>query len=94
MTGLPAEVFGIEGRGAIREGAIADLVVFDLERLADPATFDAPHQLSQGMVQVLVNGTFAIEDESFTDAMAGQVLHRAGAALSHRMVEPAGATVP
>jgi N-acyl-D-aspartate/D-glutamate deacylase len=84
MSGLAAEVFGIEGRGAIREGAIADIVVFDLDRVDDPATFDDPHHLSEGMVYVLVNGTIAVDDGRFTGALAGQVLHRGGAALSHR----------
>jgi N-acyl-D-aspartate/D-glutamate deacylase len=74
MTALPAAVFQMDGRGLLREGAAADVVVFDLERLRDPATFQAPHQLAEGMVHVLVNGTFAIEDEQFTEQMSGQVL--------------------
>ena len=42
MTRLPAEVFELEGRGVIREGAWADLVVFDPERIADRATYEDP----------------------------------------------------
>jgi N-acyl-D-amino-acid deacylase len=84
MSSLAAEVFGMQDRGVIRHGAIADLVIFDLPAVNDPATFDAPHQLSEGMVHVLVNGTLAIDGGSFTDALAGQVLHRRGAAHAFR----------
>jgi len=76
MTSLPANVFRIRDRGAIREGAVADVVVFDLDRLADRATFTEPHQLSRGMVHVFVNGTAAIRDGSFTGERPGRVLRR------------------
>jgi N-acyl-D-amino-acid deacylase len=76
MTHLPASVFRMRDRGLIREGAIADLVVFDLDRVRDLATFTRPHQLSEGMVHVLVNGRFAIEDGRFTDGKHGAVLSR------------------
>ena len=55
---------------------VADLVAFDLDRLQDRATFTDPHQLSQGMVHVLVNGEPAIQDGAFLDRRAGQVLRR------------------
>jgi N-acyl-D-amino-acid deacylase len=84
MSGLAAEVFGVEDRGFIRDGAIADVLVFDLQRVNDPATFDDPHHFSEGMVHILVNGSIALDDGTFTDALAGQVLHRGGAALAHR----------
>jgi len=76
MTGLPAQVLNLRDRGTIREGAFADLLVFDLDRLRDRATFEAPFQLSQGMVHVIVNGHAAIAYGAFTGAMAGQVLRR------------------
>jgi N-acyl-D-amino-acid deacylase len=79
LSALAADVFQIEGRGHLREGMIADVVVFDLARVNDPATFDAPHQLSEGMVHVLVNGELAVDEGKFTDALPGQVLHRRGA---------------
>ncbi len=78
MTSLPASVFAMNDRGVLRPGAIADIVVFDLERLRDLATYERPHQLAQGMVHVLVNGGFAIEDESFTGGTYGTVLSRDG----------------
>ncbi len=77
MTSLPAQVHRLEDRGVIRVGAVADLVVFDLELLRDRATFTEPHQLSEGMVHVLVNGVFAIREGALTEARAGKVLRLA-----------------
>jgi N-acyl-D-amino-acid deacylase len=76
MTGLPATVYRIRDRGSIQEGAFADLVVFDLARLTDRATFTVPHQLSEGMLYVFVNGVPAIADGQFTGALTGRVLRR------------------
>jgi len=74
MTSLPATIFGLEGRGILREGAVADVVVFDFERIAERATYGDPHQLSEGVVHVLVNGTPAVRDGKPTSALAGEVL--------------------
>lgn len=76
MTGLPATVYRMPDRGFIRPGAAADLVVFDLARVNDPATFTEPHQLAEGMVHVLVNGVPAVLDGQVTEAKAGRVLRR------------------
>jgi len=74
MTHMPAAVYGLEDRGAVREGAVADVVVFDLEALADRATFTEPHQLAEGMEYVFVGGTRAIDEGDFTGVRAGDVL--------------------
>jgi N-acyl-D-aspartate/D-glutamate deacylase len=74
MTSLPATVFRIPERGVLREGAIADVVVFDLARVNDPATFSDPHRLAEGMVHVLVNGRPAIEQGRFAPRLHGRVL--------------------
>ena len=76
MTSLPALVYRIPDRGLIQEGMAADVVVFDLERVRDPATFTAPHQLAEGMVHVFVNGEAAMRDGEFTGALAGKVLRK------------------
>ncbi len=55
---------------------VADVVVFDLERVNDPATFTEPHQLGEGMVHIFVNGEAAVRDGAFTDARAGRVLRK------------------
>ncbi len=76
MTSLPADVFGFEERGQLREGAVADVVVFDLDGVRDLATYTDPHQLSEGMVHVFVNGMAAMRDRAFTGERAGRVLRR------------------
>jgi N-acyl-D-amino-acid deacylase len=76
MTSLPATVFSIKDRGVIREGAMADIAVFDLDRLRDRATYQDPHQMAEGMDWVLVNGVPVIADGKFTDALPGKVLKR------------------
>ena len=76
MTGLPARVFAFRDRGVIREGALADLVIFDPDRVKDTATYAAPHGLAEGMSHVLVNGVVVLEDGRFVDALAGKVLRK------------------
>jgi N-acyl-D-amino-acid deacylase len=69
-------VFGLRDRGVIREGAIADLLIFDPAAVQDRATYVEPHQLSEGMDYVLVNGVPIIDRGQFTGALPGRVLHR------------------
>lgn len=76
MTTLPAQVFKIPDRGIIRKGALADLVIFDLEKIRDRATFTEPYQLAEGMIYVFINGKAAIFQEKFTNEMRGKVLRR------------------
>lgn len=76
MTSLPATVYRVPDRGLLRPGAHADVVVFDLARVRDKATYDDPHQMAEGMVHVLVNGQFAIRNGAFTEVLAGEVLRR------------------
>ena len=76
MTSLPAAVYRIEGRGSLRPGAAADVVVFDVDRLADRATFEEPRQLADGIVHLWVNGVAAIEDGHPTGALGGRALRK------------------
>ena len=76
MTSLPATVFNLPDRGILRPGAFADVVVFDLAKVYDRATYENPHQMSEGMVDVLVNGKLAVRDGKFTNAHDGRVLRR------------------
>jgi len=78
MTSLPARVFRMGDRGLLEPGRMADVVVFDLERLRDTATFTDPHQLAEGMVHVFVNGEAAVLDGEFGEVRAGRVLNRLG----------------
>jgi N-acyl-D-amino-acid deacylase len=56
MTSIPAQRFGLVDRGELREGAFADLVLFDPHSVADRATYADPHQLSVGIQHVFVGG--------------------------------------
>ena len=55
-TGLPADILGLTDRGYLRPGYKADIAIWEPNRIKDNATFEDPHNYSQGMVYVLVNG--------------------------------------
>ena len=76
MTTLPAAVYRVRDRGALRPGAFADLVVLDPARLRDRATYTRPHQLAEGVAYVLVNGVVAVDEGRVTAARGGRVLRR------------------
>ena len=76
MTSLPAQVYGIVDRGSVSPGNFADIVIFDLDRLVDKATFDNPYQLSQGVVHVLINGEVALRDGRLADKQYGRLLKK------------------
>lgn len=73
-TGLPAEILGLKDRGLVKNGYAADLVVFDASRIGDRATYGRPHQHSEGILWVLVNGRVAIENGVPNGVRAGRVL--------------------
>ena len=74
MTSLPARHFHFENRGLVHTGYAADLVVFDPDRIADTATYQAPHAYADGIPFVLVNGVVVVKDGVQTAARPGQVL--------------------
>jgi len=78
FSSLPAERLRLEGRGLLRTGMWADVVIFDPATVRDLATFDNPNQLSQGMDYVLVNGVPVIDDGKMTGARPGKVLRGPG----------------
>jgi len=75
-TTLPAQIMRLKDRGAIREGMAADIVVFDAQRIRDKATFFEPHQHSEGIEQVFVNGVARVRDGRLVDELPGRVLTR------------------
>jgi N-acyl-D-amino-acid deacylase len=79
MSGLPAATLGLAGRGELRAGAFADVVVFDPATVADRATFAQPHQLSVGVTEVLVNGQVTVAGGESTGRLAGRALAGPGA---------------
>lgn len=76
MSGFPAQRFGIGDRGVIAEGKAADLIVFDLETVADRSTWSEPLELAVGVDDVIVNGTCVKQGGSVTGALPGQVVRR------------------
>lgn len=75
-TSLPAGIMGLADRGQVREGMAADLVVFDLATIRDKATFFEPHQHSEGIDDVFVNGVARVRAGRIVDALPGRVLTR------------------
>ena len=78
MTSLAAEQFQIRDRGVIREGAFADLVVFDPATVADTATYERPHSYPRGIDHVIVNGVPALGPGGPTGQRPGRALHGPG----------------
>lgn len=76
MTGMPAQRFKLEGRGLIREGFAADLVLFDPDEIIDAATFTDPVQAAKGIRSVWVNGVLSYTAEGATGKRAGRFLPR------------------
>ncbi len=76
LTSLPAEVYGLRGKGLIRPGMDADLVLFDAERITDHATYAEPLLPNEGICRVYVDGVCAVRDDQYTGAMVGTLLRR------------------
>ncbi len=76
MTSLPAQKFGLDSRGLVREGYAADLVLFDPQTVADQGEFGRPPRQAKGFEMVVVNGVISYEKDTFTGARAGRVLRR------------------
>jgi N-acyl-D-aspartate/D-glutamate deacylase len=74
MTSLPASVYRMKDRGVIREGAWADVVIFDPAKVRDVATYQNPHQLAEGMEYVIVNGTLVRDAGAFTGKLPGRIV--------------------
>jgi N-acyl-D-amino-acid deacylase len=74
LTSRPARRLGLTDRGVIREGNVADLVLFDPATVADTATFDEPRQPATGIHTVLVNGVPVLHDDRPTGALPGHSL--------------------
>jgi len=72
MTSLPAEVYNLKSRGVIKEGNFADITIIDLDKLTDKATYLKPHQYSEGITHLLINGVLAIDDGKTTGNSGGR----------------------
>ncbi|HEX7122805.1 MAG TPA: D-aminoacylase [Gemmatimonadaceae bacterium] len=76
MTAMPAARLGLEDRGCVRQGCVADLTLFDAARVRDIGTFTDPHHYPEGIPYVIVNGVPVVDEGRFTDARPGKVLRR------------------
>lgn len=76
MTSQPARIIGLQNRGIIREGMIADIVIFDEETIIDKATYEQPRQYNEGMDAVIVSGHIILLGDRTFPQQAGEVIHR------------------
>jgi len=74
MTSLPAGQFHFAGRGLVKTGYAADLVLFDPLLVRDRATFAQPHAYPSGIPYVLVNGVPVVVRSEQTSARPGVIL--------------------
>lgn len=74
MTGLPAERFGLKDRGRLEKHKVADIVVFDPDKVNDRATFEDPLLSPSGVSTVVVNGVVVVRDGQLTGERPGRVL--------------------
>ncbi len=74
LTGLPASFMGMQDRGTLEVGKVADITVFDSENVRDASTFLDSVQKPEGIYHVLVGGEFALQDGAATGAKNGTVL--------------------
>lgn len=78
LSGVPAARLGLRDRGVLREGAVADVVVFDPATVADMATYDDAARHPTGIPHVIVNGVVAVRDGVETGERPGRLLRHAG----------------
>jgi len=78
LTSLPAETLRIQNRGRLAPGFFADVVMFDPATIADRATYEKPHQYSNGVRHVFVNGTQVVRDGEHTGTTPGRVVRGPG----------------
>ncbi len=76
MTADAAKTAGISGRGRLKPGFFADIVVFDPDKVSDTATYDNPHQYPEGINLVLVNGKIAAAEGEPSSGRFGKILKK------------------
>jgi len=79
MTSFPASRIGAQERGIISEGKCADIVIFDINRIQDRATFEEPHQYAEGIDYVMVNGGIVVDHGTITGKLPGRIIYGPGA---------------
>lgn len=77
MTQAPAQKMKLKDRGTIHDGAVADVVAFDPQKIKDTASFTDPHRYAQGVHTVFVNGAKAYDQGTFLDPKSGEIVQPA-----------------
>jgi len=78
LTSLSANKLKIQKRGLLQSGYYADIVIFDPAKVKDNATFEKPHQYSDGMIHVFVNGVQVLKEGEHTGAKPGRFVKGPG----------------
>jgi N-acyl-D-amino-acid deacylase len=78
LTSFPAENLKIKNRGKLEPGFFADVVIFDPEKIKDKATYEKPHQYSEGVSDVFVNGIQVLKNGEHTGEKPGRVVRGPG----------------
>jgi N-acyl-D-amino-acid deacylase len=78
LAKLPADNLKLQKRGELKVGYYADIVIFDPSKVKDNATFEKPHQYSEGMIHVFVNGVQVLKDDEHTGAKPGRFVKGPG----------------
>ena len=76
LSGQPARILKLEGRGSLVKNACADIAIFDAKTFGERATIWEPNQKASGMAYVVVNGQLALDDHEITDQRAGRVIRK------------------
>lgn len=83
MSSMPADIYGMTGKGRIAEGMDADLVVFNRERIIDHGDYQNPYAENEGIEMVIVGGQIVLDHGSFQERSAGKVLR-----MKHGIMRP------
>jgi N-acyl-D-amino-acid deacylase len=78
LANLPSKHLKLQKRGELKVGNYADIVIFDPAKVKDNATFEKPHQYSEGMIHVFVNGVQVLKDGEHTGATPGRFVKGPG----------------
>src|SRR5215831_10772806 len=74
LAALPAATLSLTDRGQLKNGYLADIVVFDPATIQDHATYERPHQLASGVDDVWINGMRALRQGTATGAASGRAV--------------------
>ena len=76
MTAMQAKKLGLRNKGCLNKGADADIVIFDLDKIEDTATFDKPVEYPIGIDYVLINGQIALHNNEVVNAKLGRSVRK------------------